>query len=99
MCAEANLPAGCGFGDLPHVWEDTPANRRVRFTGPFSIGGTAAQSILLEYVEGRPMSEVGWGRASAEDIALLSEIHAVEFDLLARTPYIARRASASSLIM
>ena len=94
LCQEAGLSEGCSLGDLPHVWEDTPANRRVRFTGPFAQGGTAAQSLLLAYVEGKPMREVGWGRASAQDIALLSEIHAVEFDLLARTPYIARRAAA-----
>lgn len=94
VCEAANLAPGCAFGDLPHIWEDTPPNRRVRINGPFSLGGTAAQSILLEYVEGKPMQAVGWGRANAEDIGLLSEIHAVEFDLLSRTPYIARRAAA-----
>lgn len=94
LCAEAGLATGCAFGDLPHVWEETPPDRRVRFVGPLSLGGTAAQSILLAYVEGKPMEEVGWGRASAEDIALLSQIHALEFDLISRTPYIARRASA-----
>ena len=76
------------------MWEETPPDRRVRFVGPLSLGGTAAQSILLAYVEGKPMAEVGWGRASAEDIVLLSQIHALEFDLISRTPYIARRASA-----
>jgi 4-phytase/acid phosphatase len=65
----------------------------VKFVGPLSIGGTAAQAILLQYVEGKPMADVGWGRASVQDIELLSEIHRAEFDLLARTPYIADRAS------
>ena len=98
VCEAAGLPPGCGFGDLPaNTWEDTGPRKRVKLAGPLTVGGTAAQSLLLEYVEGKPMDAVGWGRATEEDMALLSEIHAVEFDLLARTPYIAQRAATPIL--
>lgn len=94
VCEAAGLPPGCGFGGLPaNTWEDTGPRKRVKLAGPLTVGGTAAQSLLLEYVEGKPLDAIGWGRATEEDMALLSEIHAVEFDLLARTPYIARRAA------
>lgn len=94
VCEANTLAAGCGFGDLPHVWEDTPENRRVRFLGPFSQGGTAVQSLLLAYLDNAPPALAGWGRASAADHELLSQIHAREFDILSRTPYVSRRAAA-----
>lgn len=93
LCAASGLPEGCALGDIPHVWEPAKPRHRAKFVGPLSIGGTAAQAILLQYVDGKPMSDVGWGRASVQDIELLSEIHRAEFDLLARTPYIADRSS------
>ena len=93
VCAEADLPAGCDLGDIPHRWEATDPRKRVDFEGPLAIGGTAGQSIMLQFMEGRPMAEVGWGRATEADILALSRIHAAEFDLLARTPYIAERAA------
>lgn len=96
VCSTSGLPAGCGFADLSHRWQDT-ARKRVKLSGPLTIGGTAAQTLLLEYVEGKPMDQVGWGRASAADIELLSQIHAVEFDLHARTPYVSHRAAAPIL--
>jgi 4-phytase/acid phosphatase len=92
-CAEFDLTAECGLGDIPHRWEATDPKKRVDFEGPLAIGGTAGQSIMLQFMEGLPMAEVGWGRASEADILALSRIHAAEFDLLARTPYIADRAA------
>ncbi|MDB5439337.1 MAG: phosphoanhydride phosphohydrolase [Caulobacteraceae bacterium] len=37
---------------------------RPKATGPLDFLPTAAQTLMLEYVEGRPMSEVGWGRVT-----------------------------------
>jgi 4-phytase/acid phosphatase len=93
ICAEAGLSAGCDLGDIPHRWEATDPRKRVDFEGPLAIGGTAGQSIMLQYMEGKPMAEVGWGRTTEADLMALSRIHAAEFDLLARTPYIAIRAA------
>lgn len=93
LCAASGLPSGCALGDIPSAWEPLRPASRVKFVGPLTIGGTAGQTLLLEYVDGTPMPDVGWGRASAADIALMSAIHAAEFDLLARPPYIADRAA------
>jgi 4-phytase/acid phosphatase len=93
ICEEASLAPECDLGDIPHRWEATGPNKRVDFEGPLAIGGTAGQSIMLQFMEGLPMAEVGWGRATEADILALSRIHAAEFDLLARTPYVANRAA------
>lgn len=62
--------------------------------GALSIGSTAGQTILLEYVEGKPLAQVGWGRASKADIATMLEFHPLKFAYEARTPYIADRIAA-----
>lgn len=96
-CAKAGLPAGCTLSVTPTTWADTAPGKRVKFAGPFDAGGTAAHTLLLEYVEGKPMPQVGWGRATEADIEVLSKIHAAEFDLLYRTPYIAHRGATPIL--
>ena len=59
--------AGCDIAKRPSHLEaaknDTP-----EMEGALSVASTASQTVLLEYVEGKPMSEVGWGRASKADI-------------------------------
>ena len=37
--------------------------------GVFPAAGGLAEDLLLEYGDGKPMGDVGWGRASAADIA------------------------------
>ncbi len=93
LCKASGLPAGCSLADIPNVWNELTPRKRVKFIGPLTVGGSAAESILLEYVDGKPMDDVGWGRASTADLTMLSRIHAAEFRLLARTPYIADRAA------
>jgi 4-phytase/acid phosphatase len=46
--------------------------------------------LLLEYADGKPMPEVGWGRATPADIGRLAALHSSEFRLLARPRYVAR---------
>jgi 4-phytase/acid phosphatase len=65
--------------------------------GALDIASTASQSLLLEYLEGKPMSEVGWGRASRDDIERLLVFHPVKFKYANRTPFIAKAAAAPLL--
>lgn len=64
--------------------------KRPKLTGALDRASTAAQILLLEYADGKPMAEVGWGRATPADIARLAAFHAEEFRLLARPRYIAK---------
>ena len=45
-----------------------------------------AEDILLEYADGKPMGDVGWGRASAADIAAIMPIHERAFALIRNEP-------------
>ncbi|MCA0394436.1 MAG: histidine-type phosphatase [Proteobacteria bacterium] len=96
-CAPPGTPASCRLSDMPTAWAETAPSKRIKFTGPLDAGGTAAHTLLLEYVEGKPPRQVGWGRATEADIERLSGIHAREFDLLHRTPYIATRGATPIL--
>ncbi len=97
LCKASGLPEGCDLGQIHYVWEKVDPHEEVDIVGPLSVGGTAAESILLEYANGMPMSDVGWGRASVADLVLLSKIHAAEFDVLERAPYHAWRGATPIL--
>jgi 4-phytase/acid phosphatase len=62
--------------------------------GALGIASTAGQTVLLEYVEGKPMDQVGWGRASKADIQALLRFHTVKFRYEVGNPYVAQRYAA-----
>lgn len=62
--------------------------------GGLSFGSTAGQTLLLEYLEGMPMSQVGWGRASKADIRAILRFHPVKFQYETRPAYVAQRLAA-----
>lgn len=45
-----------------------------------------AEDILLEYADGKPLSQVGWGRASAADIAAIMPVHERAFAVIRDEP-------------
>ena len=81
LCAKK--PA-CGVGAEKTAIAPAAANKRPDMTGALDRASTAAQILLLEYADGKPMKEVGWGRTTAADVTALSEFHALEFAILAR---------------
>jgi 4-phytase/acid phosphatase len=87
LCGPAET--GCGVSADPSSIAPATAGKRPKLGGALDRASTASQILLLEYAEGKPMTEVGWGRASPSDIAALSAFHALEFRLLARPPHVA----------
>lgn len=85
-------PAARACG-LPRASGVAPAaaGERPKLTGRVDRGSTAAQILLLQYADGKPMAEVGWGRATPADITATGSLHATEFALVARPLYIAQR--------
>jgi 4-phytase/acid phosphatase len=61
--------------------------------GAIDVASTASQSLLLEYLEGMPMDDVGWGRASRADIEQLLDFHPVKFKYGNRPAYIAKASA------
>jgi 4-phytase/acid phosphatase len=53
----------------------------------FPATGGLAEDLLLEYGDGKPMRDVGWGRASAADIAAVMPLHERVYAMLRADPY------------
>jgi 4-phytase/acid phosphatase len=62
--------------------------------GPVDIGSTASQTFLLEYLEGMPMKDVGWGRITRAEIERLLRFHPLKFKYSNHPDYVARVAAA-----
>lgn len=62
--------------------------------GGLSFASTAGQTLLLEYLEGMPMRDVGWGRASKADIQGILRFHPLKFQYETRAAYVAQRYAA-----
>ena len=91
LCAPAAERCGVAGQPTTLVFND---EGRPKLTGALDRASTAAQILLLQYAEGKPRDDIGWGRAEASDITRLSRLHALEFALLARPLPLARRNMA-----
>ncbi len=69
------VPAGPGLVDVD---------------GAVTLGADVAENFLLEYAEGMPMSSVGWGRVSRDDLNQFMEMNTRYHDFVLRTPYFAQ---------
>lgn len=63
--------------------------------GGLSAVGAAIDPFLMQYADGLPASEVGWGQLSAGGVSQTSRISALVLDLECRTPYLAKVQSSN----
>jgi 4-phytase/acid phosphatase len=68
----------CDLTRMPVMLHEEP-HGRPNLTGVFDVGTTASQTFLLEYLEGMPMTQVGWGRIDRRQIEQLLRFHLIEF--------------------
>ncbi|MFT4073886.1 MAG: histidine-type phosphatase [Asticcacaulis sp.] len=80
--------AACDLTAQPTRFADKEG--RVKIAGGLDTASTLAQILLLEYTDGKPMDQVGWGKVTPAQIADLSVLHALEFNTIARPKAIAR---------
>ena len=71
--------------------------KSLELDGPFALGSTFSEDLLLEYTNGMQGAALGWGRLTRESLNRVLELHAVYADLMRRTPYVAR-ARGSNLL-
>jgi 4-phytase/acid phosphatase len=57
---------------------------------PLAAGSPLAEDLLLEYADGKPMSDVGWGRVDEPTLRRLIPLHTRQFSVATRTPLTAR---------
>lgn len=72
-------------------------DRLVDVDGPLPVASSFAEDLLLEYADGMPMAQVGWGKVDEAHLRKLLTLHTAYFDLIHRTPAIAR-LEASNLL-
>jgi len=61
---------------------------------PVALGADFAENFLLEYTEGLPMEQVGWGRVDRQALDDLMEMNTRYHDFMLRTPYGAQTAAS-----
>jgi len=69
-------------------------------TLPVNLGGLAEVTgaidpFFMEYTDGLPMSEVGWGQLTEAGIGQITRLYNLTLDLEFRTPYLARLQSSN----
>jgi len=87
-------PGGQEFLDLKAKISATTPGEVPKLSGPVAEGASAAEDFLLEFLDGKPMHEVAWGRVSPDGIARLLALHPLAYTITARPAYIADRAAA-----
>jgi 4-phytase/acid phosphatase len=90
--------AGCDISkpDFRTVTADhgVASPRDARTNNPVALGADFAENFLLEYTDGLPMDQVGWGRVNREDLNDLMEMNTRYHDFMLRTPYGAQVAAS-----
>jgi 4-phytase/acid phosphatase len=85
----ALAPGGDGFLKLKVVLEMKDPHKLPSLSGPLDEGSSAGEDFLLEYLDGKPMAQVGWGRVNAADVSALLALHPLAYTVTARPAYIA----------
>jgi 4-phytase/acid phosphatase len=69
----------------------------VTFQGPLAQASAFAEDFLLEYTEGMPSQSVGWGKVDEAQVIKFIALHSAYFDLMHRTPSLAKMEAAPML--
>ena len=67
-----------------------PGEDLVAVSSPVALGADFAENFLLQYTEGRPLAEVGWGRVNRSQLDSFMEMNTQYHDFVLRTPYYAQ---------
>jgi 4-phytase/acid phosphatase len=87
-------PGGNAFLDLPAKISAKRPNQIPKLSGPLAEGASAAEDLLLEYLDGKPLAQVGWGRVTPGEIPVLLALHPLAYTVTARPAYISDHAAS-----
>ena len=87
-------PAPPGAVDVAAIPIDVTTGAPVNLGG-LSYIGTAIDPFIMEYADGLPASQVGWGQLTVGAISQTSRLNTLALDLEFRTPYLASTQSSN----
>ena len=97
LCLAFGRGERCTLADLPTAITPLPDGAGLALIGALPIASAATELFLLEYLDGLPLPEVGWGRVTPAQIRDLLRLHTEQYDLMQRTPYLAKRMGSALL--
>lgn len=96
-----HAPAGTrqplSLSDIPASLEAGTARHPVEMHGPLDVASSVAENLLLEYTDGMPAADVGWGCVDGAMLRSLMHLHSADEDIKDRTFAVARIGSANLL--
>lgn len=89
-CQKHSADKSCDLGQsMPSKLSINDNGNKVALDGAVGLSSTLAEIFLLEYAQGMP--QAAWGNIHSEqEWTSLLKLHNAQFNLMARTPYIAR---------
>jgi 4-phytase/acid phosphatase len=95
LCTAFGKGEKCTLSELPTAMSPRVDGSGIDLLGALAIGSSAAELLLLEYADGRP--DVAWGRATSVQMLQAFRVHTEAYDLMQRTPYLARKRGSALL--
>jgi 4-phytase / acid phosphatase len=83
---------------IPASLESGKGDHLAELKGPLNTAATITENILLEYTNGLPMDQVGWGRVDLATLKQLMDLHNAASDLTRRTSYLATVQASNALV-
>ncbi len=92
-CNRPGAAHPCDLAAEPAAIKVSADGKSIDVAGPIRVASGAAQVLMLQYLEGFPLDQVGWGRASLDKITQVSRLHALLFEVYSRPSYLAPRVA------
>jgi 4-phytase/acid phosphatase len=82
---------------IPATLDGGKGDHLAELKGPLNTASTITENFLLEYANGLPMEQVGWGRVDLQTLKQLMNLHTAASDLTRRTRYLATVQASNAL--
>jgi 4-phytase/acid phosphatase len=96
-CTPAHAPVTLLLGAPATAAARSAGDRMVELQDPLAQASSFAEDLLLEYADGMPMDQVGWGKVDESQLRNFLELHTANFERTHRAPALAR-LEASNLL-
>jgi 4-phytase / acid phosphatase len=96
-CAPARVPAIPFLGAATAIVH-SKGDHIADLEGPLALSASFAEDFLLEYADGMPMDQVGWGHVDEAQLRRFLVFHSESFELMHRTSGIAALEASNMLL-